>query len=165
MQMVVSAPKLAKSDGIPHVLIKFNLHHAGKDATIMAGSNVLSISGLCPPFEACHNRNLFQHFFGIEFPFDGHTYVCAISSFEFAHCFNLIESIQYHLSHEKYHFGLDALMPAHTSAWVFEQVHSHLVFLLNSNCKVFLPNQFAAPAATIQTLVNGTICTCLPSQD
>jgi hypothetical protein len=56
-------------------------------------------------------------------------------------------------------------MPAQTSAWVFQQVHSQLVFLCDSNCEVFLPNQFAAPAATIQTLVNGTVCTCLPSRE
>ncbi len=161
MRMVVSAPKRAESDSIPHVAIQYNLHCADKDATILPGSGVLSISGLYSPFEACPNRNLFQHFFRIEFPFDGHTYVCAISTFEFARCFNLIEPIQYHLSHEKYCFGLDASMPAHTSAWVFKQVHSHIVFLRDLSCKVFLPNQFAAPAATIQTLVNGTICTCL----
>jgi hypothetical protein len=165
MHMVVSAPKLAESDSIPHVLIKYNPRHAGKNATILAGASILSISDLCPPFEACPNKNLFQHFFGIEVPFDSHTYVLAISTFELACCFNLIKSIQYCLSHEKYCFGLDASMPARTSAWVFEQVQSHLVFLHNSNCKVFLPNQFAAPAGTIQTLVNGTICTRLPSQD
>ncbi len=144
-QMVVSAPKLAKSDGISHVEIQFNLHRAGEDATILAGLGVQSISGLCPPFETCPNRNLFQQFFGIEFPFDGHTYICVISTFEFARCFKLIESIQYRLSHEKYCFGLDALMPACTLAWVFEQVHSHLVFLHDWNSKVFLPNQFAGP--------------------
>jgi hypothetical protein len=120
---------------------------------------------LCPPFEACPTRNLFQHFFGIKFHFDGHTYVCAISTFEFAHCFNLIENIQYRLSHEKYHFGMDASMPARTSTWIFQQVHLQLVFLCDSNCEVFLPNQFAAPAATIQTLVNRIICTCLPLQE
>jgi hypothetical protein len=49
--------------------------------------------------------------------------------------------------------------------WVFQQVHSQLVYLRDSNCEVFSPNQFAAPAATIQTLVNGTICTRLPLQE
>ena len=56
-------------------------------------------------------------------------------------------------------------MPARTSAWLFGQVHSHLVFLRDSNCEVFSPNQFAAPAATIQTLINRAICTRLPSRD
>ncbi len=91
-QMVVSVPKLDKWDGISHISIKYNLHCAGKDATILDGSSVLSISGLCPLFEACPNRNLFQHFFEIEFPFDIHTYVCAISTFEFARCFTLSNS-------------------------------------------------------------------------
>jgi hypothetical protein len=39
------------------------------------------------------------------------------------------------------------------------------MYLRDSNSEVFLPNQFAAPAATIQTLVNGAICTCLPSRE
>ncbi len=56
-------------------------------------------------------------------------------------------------------------MPGRTSSWIFDQVHSHLVYLRDANSEIFLPNQFAAPAATIQTLVNGTICTCLPSKE
>jgi hypothetical protein len=165
MRMIVSVPKQAKLGSITPIMILYHLHCADKDATILAGSGVLSPSSLCPPFEACPTRNLFQHFFRIKFHFDSHTYVHAISTFEFAHCFNLVENIQYRLSHEKYHFGMDAWMPAWTSAWIFQQVHSQLVFLCDSNCKVFSPNQFTAPAATIQTLVNGTICTCLLSRE
>ena len=164
-RMIVTEPKPAESHSAPRIVVKYNIHRDGKDTSILAGSSVISTSGLCPPFEACPNRNLFQQFFGIEFHFENHTYVRAISTFEFARCFNLIDSIQYRISHEKYWYGLDALMPARTSAWVFGQVHSHLVFLRDSNCEVFQPNQFAAPAATIQTLVNGAICTRLPSRD
>jgi hypothetical protein len=68
------------------------------------------------------------------------------------------------MSHERYKFGLDAAMPVRTSAWLFKHVHSHLVYLRDANSKIFLPNQFAAPAGTIQTLINGTICTRLPLQ-
>jgi hypothetical protein len=56
-------------------------------------------------------------------------------------------------------------MPGCTSAWLFKQVHSHLVLIQDDNSKVFSPNQFAAPAATIQMLVNGAICSYLPSHD
>jgi hypothetical protein len=56
-------------------------------------------------------------------------------------------------------------MPGCTSAWLFEQVHSHLVCIRDDNSKVFSANQFAAPAAAIQTLVNGAICLRLPSHD
>ena len=52
-----------------------------------------------------------------------------------------------------------------TSAWIFEQIHSHLVHLRNATRKVFSPDQFSAPAATIQTLVNGAVCTTLPSRE
>ncbi len=53
-------------------------------------------------------------------------------------------------------------MPLKTLAWNFEQVHSHLVHLRDANSEVFSPDQFATPAATIQTLVNGAVCTTLP---
>ncbi len=56
-------------------------------------------------------------------------------------------------------------MPGCTLAWVFDQVHSHLVCIRDDNSEVFSPNQFAAPASTIQTLVNGTIGLRLPSHD
>ena len=53
-------------------------------------------------------------------------------------------------------------MPSKTSAWIFEQVHSHLVPLRDANSEEFSPDQLAAPAATIQTLVKGEVCTTLP---
>ena len=37
--------------------------------------------------------------------------------------------------------------------------------LRDSTSEVFSPDQFAAPAATIQTLVNGAVCTTLPSRE
>jgi hypothetical protein len=54
------------------------------------------------------------------------------------------------------------MMPTHTSAWLFEQVHAHLVYLRDSNCTIFSPNQFATSAATIRAFVNGTIGVWLP---
>jgi hypothetical protein len=56
-------------------------------------------------------------------------------------------------------------MPGRTSSWIFDQVHSYLEYLRNANSEIFLPNQFAAPAATIQILVNDAICTRLPSRE
>jgi len=106
---------------------------------------------------------MFQQFFGIEFHFEGHTYVCAISAYEFICCFRLMEQLQYRLSHANYKHGFDAPMLLKTLACIFEQVHSHLVHLQDANSKLFSPDQFAAPAATIQTLVNGAVCTALPS--
>jgi hypothetical protein len=159
--MVVNTPTPNELPDSAQIRILYHLHCAEADATILAGSSVLSQSSLCPPFDACPTRNLFQQLFRIKFNYDGHTYVRAISTFEFGRCFNLTKNIQYRLSHKKYRFGLDASMPARTSAWVFQEINSQLVFLCDSNCEVFSPNQFAAPAATVQTLVNRTICTRL----
>jgi hypothetical protein len=163
--MIATIPKLIAGQQSRGVMIKYHLHRANSNATILAGSSVLSSGGLCPPFESCPNQNLFQQFFGIEFIHDGHTHVRAISTYEFARCFGLVESIQYRLSHQKHKFGLDASMPGRTSAWLLEQIHSHLVYLRNANSKVFSPNQFTARAATIQTLISGAICTCLPLKE
>ena len=120
---------------------------------------------MCPPFELCPNRNLFQHFFGIEFHHDDYTFVRALSTYEFSLCFGLVDDIQYRLLHERYKFGLDAAMPGRTSSWLFDQVHNHLVYLRDAYSKIFSPNQFAAPTTTTQTLINGAICTCLPSRE
>jgi hypothetical protein len=163
--MIATTPKPAVSTNGDQVHVKYHLHRDNANGSIFAGSSVLSGDSLCPPFEACPNRNLFQQYYGLEFHHDGHTYVCAISTYKFTRCFNLIDKLQYCLLHKDYKFGVDASMPSKISAWIFEQVHSHLVHLRDLNNKVFLSNQFAAPAATIQTLVNGAVCTCLPSQD
>jgi hypothetical protein len=48
-------------------------------------------------------------------------------------------------------------------AWLLKQVHAHLIFIRDSNCEIFSPNQFAAPAATIQAFLNGAIGARLPS--
>jgi hypothetical protein len=56
-------------------------------------------------------------------------------------------------------------MPARTLVWLLEQVHLHLLYLCNAMSEFFSPNQFTAPAATIQALVNGAIGVCLPSRE
>ncbi len=158
-------PEPADPSTLPGVLVWHHLHRHGQDATILAGSSVLSWESVCPPFESYPNQNLFQQFFGIKFHHDGHTYVHAISTYEFSRCFGLVKNIQYRLSHDRYKFGLDTAMPGRTLSWIFNQVHFHIVYLRNANSEIFSPNQFAAPAATIQTLVNGAICTRLPSRE
>jgi hypothetical protein len=60
---------------------------------------------------------------------------------------------------------LDCAIPGRTSFWIFEQIHANLIFLCISNCELFLPKQYAAPAATIQAFVNGAIGLRLPSHN
>jgi hypothetical protein len=60
---------------------------------------------------------------------------------------------------------MDAAMPGRTLAWLFEQAHSYLSYIRDANSEIFLPNQFAAPAATIQVFVNGAIGVRLPSRE
>jgi hypothetical protein len=163
--MIATIPRPADASTSPSVKISYYLHRDDQDCSILAGALVLSTGSLCPPFESCPNKNLFQNYFGVKFHHNGSTFVRAISTYEFTQCFGLIEQIKYWLSHEQHRFSLDASMPGRTSALLFEQVHSHLVCIRDNNSEVLSPNQFAAPAATIQTLVNGAICLCLSSHD
>ncbi len=123
-QIVAAAPKTVGSDAAHHVVSKYNVYCVGKDASILAGFAILLTTGLCPPFEACPNRNLFQHFIVIKFHHDGHTYVCAISTFGFTYCFNLVNSILPPVPQRIKIYGLDASMHAKTLVWVFDQVLS-----------------------------------------
>jgi hypothetical protein len=145
------------------VRIKYFIHGPGSDESSLCGAAVLSTDGLCPPFDAGSNQNLFQHFFGIEFHYADHTHIRGISQFEFASCFGFVDNLTYRLSHPSCKFALDLAIPHHTSAWIFEQLHAYLVFVRDSNCEIFSPDRWAAPAATIQSFVNGAIGTRLPS--
>jgi hypothetical protein len=147
----------------PGVLLKYFLHSGHSNESMLAGTAVVSSDGLCPPFDVCPNKNLFQHLFGIEFNYKNHSRVRGILPFEFARYFGFIDNLTYRLSQPANKFSLDAAIPARTLVWLFEQIHAYLTFIRDSNCVIFSPNQFAAPAATIQAFVNGAIGACLPS--
>ena len=125
------------------------------------GAAVVSVDGMCPHFGASTNQNMFQHLFGIKFHFGNHTHVCGISPFKFDRCFGFVDNLTYHLCHLSCKFALDLAAPNHTSAWIIEQIHTYLVFMWDSKCEIFSPNKWAAPAASIQSFVNGSIGTQL----
>ncbi|KAL3803381.1 hypothetical protein HJC23_009345 [Cyclotella cryptica] len=60
---------------------------------------------------------------------------------------------------------MDGAVLAHTSAWVFNHILDKLIEIRNKNCEVFDPAHHAAPAAPIQTFVNGAVGVRLPSND
>jgi hypothetical protein len=107
---------------------------------------------------------MFQHLVGIEFHFNNHTRVRGLSPFKFAWCFGFVDNLTYRPSHPACKFALDAAIPSHTSAWIFDQVHAYLIYLGDLNSKIFSPNQWTAPAANIQSFINGAIGTQLLSQ-
>ena len=159
--MMTSVAKMSSSqwpsNDIPipwGITIKYFLHRHGSDESSFCGAAVVSVDSMYPPFDASANQNMFQHLFGIEFHFGDHTHVCGISPFEFA---------SYCLSRPSCKFALDSAVPNHTLAWIFEQIHTYLVFVHDLNCKISPPNKWAAPAASIQSFVNGAIGTQLPS--
>ncbi len=61
---------------------------------------------------------------------EGHSYIWAFFPYKFILCFSFINQLTYRLSQPPYKFCIDAAMPACTSKWLFEQIHSHLVFHL-----------------------------------
>jgi hypothetical protein len=135
--MTVTVPCPADASTSRGIKTLYHLHCENQDCLFLAGALVLSPGSLCLPFESSPNQNLFQQYFGIKFHHEDSIYVCTISAYEFACCFNLSEQIQYQLSHEKHKYGLDVSMPGRTSAWLLEQVHSHLVLIQDDNSKVF----------------------------
>jgi hypothetical protein len=160
--MTITLPKSA-THSPSSVHLKYRIHRTGSNNSMLVGLDVVLVDGLCPAFNSCcPNSNIFQAYFGVKFHYDGHSYICAISPFKFVHCFGFIDQLTYRLSQPSKKFSVGALMPARTSTWLLEQVHAHLVYLTDSNCKIFSPNQFAAPAATIQAFVNGAIGVRLP---
>jgi hypothetical protein len=101
-------------------MLKYHIHRAGSNETILVGSDVISVDGLCPAFNACPNSNIFQTYFRIEFNYNGCSYIRAISPFEFVRCHGFIDQLSYRLSQPPYKFSVDAVMPALTSAWLLE---------------------------------------------
>jgi hypothetical protein len=89
--------------------------------------------------------------------------VKGISQFEFAPCFGFINNLTYHLSKPANIYCLNAAISALTSVWLFTQIFDHLVLIRGMNCKILGPQQHAAPAATIQSFLNGAVGSQMPS--
>ena len=113
-RLKVSTLKLTQNSD-RRVIIKYSIHRPDSDDTVLVGSEVISVNGLCPAFNACPNLNIFQTYFGLKFNYDGHSYIRAILSYEFVRCFNFIDQLTYRLSQPPYKFCVDAAMPACTS--------------------------------------------------
>jgi hypothetical protein len=98
------------------VSIWYTLHCPISNKLVTVGSEVVSLDKLCPAFNACPNPNIFQHHFGIKFHHEGHSYIQAISPWEFVRCFGFIDQMMYCLSHPTYKFAIDTAMPVRTFA-------------------------------------------------
>ncbi len=59
---------------------------------------------------------------------------------------------------------MDAAIPGHSSAHIFNQILSRLVCIRDANCSIFSPNQYAAPAACAQAFLNGAVGVKLPNK-
>jgi hypothetical protein len=112
-QLKVSTLKLTQNND--KSIIKYSIHRPDSNDTVLVGLEVVSVNGLFPAFNACPNLNIFQTYFGLKFNHDSHSYIRAISSYEFVCCFNFINQLTYRLSQPPYKFCVDAAMPAHTS--------------------------------------------------
>lgn len=162
----VSEPKPGDSTEVARsAKTKYLLHSMSADASVAVGAQVLSLDGLCPPFRPQPNLNLFQNSFGIEFVHDGHVFVRPFSPFELARCFCLSDDITHALSQPDNVFLLQDGIPAHTSAWIFDQIYERLIQIRNANIELFDPSRHAAPAACCQAFVNGAVGTRLPGRD
>ncbi len=108
-QLKVSTLKLTPNND-RSIIIKYSIHRPDSNDTVLVGSEVISVDGLCPAFNACPNLNIFQTYSGLKFNHDGHSYIQAISSYKFVCCFNFIDHLTYRLSQPPYKFCIDAAM-------------------------------------------------------
>ncbi len=148
----------------PDVRHLYYLHQPDVDPSVLIGSAVVRVDGLCPPFQPTENGNLFGHYFAVEFVHDGHTYVRAISPFEFVSCFCLFNELTYELSHPCNACCMDANIPSRTLTQILDQVMDQCVCICECNVEIFEPRQYAAPAACAQAFLNGAIGVQLPTQ-
>ncbi len=132
--------------------------------SILNGAAILSPNSLCLAFDGSSTTNLFKCHFGVEFHNKEHTYVCAISPFEFTSCFGLMDNLQYRLSQHGKWFALDAGIPLSTSSWVFDHILEQSVSIRDINMEIYQPNQYAALAATIQAFLSSAVTTQLPTR-
>ncbi len=136
--------------GANGVQVNYYLHCHNDNPVNLVGSAVISVDGICPPVNPIANTNVFGQYFGIEYKYDGSTYVRAISPFKFVLCFCLTNKLTCTLSHPSNAFCLDTAIPALTLARIFELVLDQCIQICCSNFNFFEPKQYAAPAACIQ---------------
>ncbi len=170
--MHVSTPTPNQEASTTHgIKLGYYLHRDCNNLHILVGFSVVCLGGLCPAFNPTDNQNLYGHFFGVEFMHDGHEYVRAISQFELASYLRLSDEFTYCLAKPSNSFYLDCTVLGLTSAQIFDLIHEQCIHIQSENFEIFQPNQFAAPAAythtfpCVQTVLNGTVGTCLPSCD
>ncbi len=144
--------------------VHYHLYHPDANPFILVGSAVISTDGLCPAFLSDDDLNIFGHYFGIKFTHEGHTYVCTLLSFEFVSCHCLFNDLSYQLAHPSNTFCFVAAVPGWTSACVFEKILKRCHQICASNCNIFSPRQYAAPAACAQAFLNGAIGIRLPDR-
>jgi hypothetical protein len=147
------------------VRVDYYLHRHDNNPANLVGSAVICIDGLCPPFNPIANTNVFGHYFGIEYRWEGSTYIRAISPFEFVSCFRLSNKLTYALSHPLNAFCLDAAVSALTSAQIFDAILDRCIQIHQRNFDIFEANQYAAPAACIQTFLSRAVGIRLPLPD
>jgi hypothetical protein len=158
--MIATDAQLATVD--PRIKTMYYFHRPNDKPSNLVGSAVMSVGGICPALTPIVNTNIFGHYFGIQFCHDGHTYIHAISPFEFVSCFRLSDNITYKLLHPSNAFCMDATVPALTSICIFEHVLDRCIQIRSRNFEIFQPNQHAALAACVQAFLNGSIGVRLP---
>jgi hypothetical protein len=122
--MKACPPSNAQQPLVPSgIQISYNLHCKHDNLSILPGASVVNVDGLRPEFDAHENINLFGHHFGIEFIYDSHTCMWAISQFEFVSCFCLADNLTYKLSNTSNFFCMDVTIPAIMSSCKFKMIY------------------------------------------
>ncbi len=141
----------------------YNLHRKHNNPAVLVGPLSLTLMDCAQLSIRTQIQIYLETIFGVEFIHNGHTYIRAISPFEFVSCFRLTDELTYQLSQHCNSFCMDATIPVISLAQIFKQIRERCIHVRSCNFKICKPNQFAAPAACVQTFLNSAVGVRMPS--
>ncbi len=157
--MEVSLPKSSNSNRSPYQsLCMYNIHRTSDEKSISHGASIFHMSHLLPQIEVDHSDNIFGPLFGVEYQSNNHTYIRAISQYEYVCAFGFDANMNMELSKPTNLSALQFGVPSRTSHWLISSIHEELDAICSANTDFLDSNQpHVAPAATTQTFLSGAI--------
>jgi hypothetical protein len=131
----------------------------------LAGSQVCDSAFPAPKLNP-PNFNIFGYLFGIQFEIDGRKLIRPFSPYEYIKCLGYDTSLTRALAQQPQHIALlEHAVPANTSQSLLSAIYDLLITIRHNNSEIFDASPHAAPAATIQALVNGAVGIQMPTRE
>jgi hypothetical protein len=154
--------------------ISHHLNYVENTNPSTLGTKICKIYHPCIPLED-NNNNPFKNMFGIIYKDNGKSWICSISCFELASCFNLERELKLKLSEDKELFILlFKACPSNTMAAIITEIYHRLLEIRDDSMVIddfsrpdppaSQPMSVTAPAATAFNILNGSTCMKLPTK-